>query len=208
MILIFSYLNINMATDPFSHTPKQMGGRLITLLYPRGANRPKPASDPVPRFSCLKWELKVHDLGEVGGWRTFLPRFQYTIRDLKSGILALGFSTVFEDLHIEAMSQYLFKNLKGSFSTAQLVVKEGIEPIHLAYPLMEKRLYSYLKCSSRRGFLEQIENYRMFYNCAHKFFEMSRQTPWFIAQIDHPNKKIIDLIHALKVVDLDHYAQG
>ena len=43
--------------------------------------------------------------------RLKLPRFQYTVRDVKSGMLFLGFADEISELHAESMAKYVLKTL-------------------------------------------------------------------------------------------------
>ena len=45
-----------------------------------------------------------------------LPRFQYTIRDVKSGMIFLGFANEISELHAETMVKYVLLNMTPHFS--------------------------------------------------------------------------------------------
>lgn len=47
--------------------------------------------------------------------RLQLPRFQYTIRDVKAGMLFLGFADAVSELHAETMAQYVLKRIAPHF---------------------------------------------------------------------------------------------
>ena len=48
--------------------------------------------------------------------RLKLPRFQYTVRDVKSGMLFLGFADEISELHAETMAKYVLGNMTANFS--------------------------------------------------------------------------------------------
>jgi len=57
-------------------------------------------------------EIDVKDLTDIPPYwemmQTFrLPRFQYTVRDVKSGMLFLGFADEISELHAETMARYV-----------------------------------------------------------------------------------------------------
>ena len=60
--------------------------------------------------------------------RLGLPRFQYTIRDVKSGMLFLGFADEISELHAETMASYVLKTLVFRFSgKITLQTDNGVE---------------------------------------------------------------------------------
>jgi len=78
----------------------------------------------------------------------------------------------------------------------------------ILFPLIKRQFYLFLRSSSRRGFLQEVEQYRMFYNCIQRsgdhYGDQQRQTPWLIAQMDNPDMRVIEVIQALTVIDLEH----
>ena len=44
-----------------------------------------------------------------------LPRFQYTVRDVKSGMLFLGFADEISELHAETMATYVLRTIVPHF---------------------------------------------------------------------------------------------
>lgn len=44
-----------------------------------------------------------------------LPRFQYTIRDVKSGMLFLGFANEISELHAEMMMKHVMRKIVPNF---------------------------------------------------------------------------------------------
>jgi transposase InsO family protein/transposase-like protein len=60
--------------------------------------------------------------------RLKLPRFQYTIRDVKSGMLFLGYANVISEMHAESMAQYVLKTIVTHFpGTVTLQTDNGVE---------------------------------------------------------------------------------
>lgn len=60
--------------------------------------------------------------------RLSLPRFQYTIRDVKSGMLFLGFAHVISELHAESMAKYVLRTIVPHFpGKVTLQTDNGIE---------------------------------------------------------------------------------
>jgi transposase len=60
--------------------------------------------------------------------RLRLPRFQYTIRDVKSGMLFLGFANEISELHAETMAGYVLKTLVSHFpGKITLQTDNGVE---------------------------------------------------------------------------------
>jgi transposase len=60
--------------------------------------------------------------------RLKLPRFQYTIRDVKSGMLFLGYANVISEIHAESMAQYVLNTIVAHFpGTVSLQTDNGVE---------------------------------------------------------------------------------
>ena len=57
-----------------------------------------------------------------------LPRFQYTIRDVKSGMLFLGFADEISELHAETMAKYVLRKVTPDFpGTPKIQTDNGVE---------------------------------------------------------------------------------
>ena len=60
--------------------------------------------------------------------RLKLPRFQYTMRDVKSGMLFLGFANVLSQMHAECMAKYVLSNIVMHFpGIITLQTDNGVE---------------------------------------------------------------------------------
>lgn len=57
-----------------------------------------------------------------------LPRFQYTVRDVKSGMLFLGFADEVSELHAETMARHVLKKIMRNFAGAVTIQTDnGVE---------------------------------------------------------------------------------
>lgn len=83
--------------------------------------------------TCERLQMDVKYLTDIPPYwemmqRLRLPRFQYTVRDVKSGMLFLGFGDELSELHAETMATYVLKNLIPNFpGEITLQTDNGVE---------------------------------------------------------------------------------
>jgi transposase InsO family protein len=172
--------------------------------------------------------------------RLGLPRFQYTVRDVKSGMLFLGYG---DEISIEKTTKMLnhvlgkiapyfpgkmrvqtdngaefsgttrhyeknrfTKEVEVHGSTHQYIrpghcnANADVESIHHT---IEEEFYNLTQFTSREDFLKKAESYRHFYNLVRPNFSKQGQTPWHIAQEDHPDNDFATLAETVEVIDLE-----
>jgi transposase len=86
------------------------------------------------RYKALeKLQMDVKYLTDIPPYweqmqRFQLPRFQYTVRDVKSGMLFLGFADSVSELHAETMAQYVLRAITPHFpGTVIMQTDNGVE---------------------------------------------------------------------------------
>ena len=168
-----------------------------------------------------------------------LPRFQYTVRDVKSGMLFLGFADEVSEINARTMIQYILRKITPYFPGTLIVQTDNgvefsgttrnIERNHFGYAVrecgakhvyiapgccnmngdvesihatIEEEFYNLTSFSSREDFLSKAESYRQFYNLERPNYSKGGKTPWFIAQMDHPNSDFSSAVQFTNVVDL------
>src|SRR6188474_908269 len=101
---------------PAEAAPKQLN--LKSLAMQAGANlvaarrRQKPIFEVICVYkACEKLQMDIKYLTDIPPYwemmqRLKLPRFQYTVRDVKSGMLFLGFADEISELHAETMAKH------------------------------------------------------------------------------------------------------
>jgi transposase len=156
-----------------------------------------------------------------------LPRYQYTVRDVKSGMLFLGYHVILsiqrhlsEEILVQTDNGGEFSGMARHYESNTFVkavhafgaehryippgmcnANADVESIHAT---IEHEFYNLTQFSSREDFFRKAESYRSFYNLERPNYSKGAKTPWLIAQQDHPNNNLTTAIQFTKVIDLDY----
>jgi transposase-like protein len=148
-----------------------------------------------------------------------LPKYQYTVRDTKSGMLFLGYSDELSELNARSMNGSEFSGQARRVETAPFV--EMIEKRHEAnhvyirpghcnanadvessHELIETEFFDLTKFIDREDFFRKVESYRLYFNFVRPNFYKGEKTPQQICSSDW-NSNISYNFSLIKTVDLD-----
>ncbi len=126
------FFNIECSLDAIYRVLKQNGLTVKRRKKYQKKNDLREAKAKYQAFGHMQMDLKyLRDIPNYWGQLKplKLPRFQYTVRDTKSGMLFLGFSDELSELNARTMIDYVLRRLRSQMPDKKIIVQtdNGVE---------------------------------------------------------------------------------